>query len=262
MAPHDAEHERRVREALLRPDGRSSAALDDCAQCRRELDELRWLSAELDGAAALERELLAEAEALADAPDAPPPDARDARHECPANRALPVEDERGAQRSLGRRIGWPAALAAAAALALFLARAPSLFRPSASAGPEAAGASQELVLGADGPASTDLGPSGAVPSFEVAFRWDLGSTADAGWFVLRVYSDEADARPGDPPLATSPRLDQPLWSWPAGLTRSWPRRIRWEVQAFDATGLPVGAIGARAWRTEPEGRQAEAERAR
>lgn len=255
MAHHDAEHALRVREALADPGGPARSALADCADCLRELDELRSLGLELDGAAALEREVLAEAGALGLGDGEALPVALGARGQAVRGRQAAAGEPGGdPRRWRSRRVGWSVALVAAAALALFVVRVASSPRRGEPSGPPLAAGAPDLVLDTDQASPSGLRPRGAVPSFDRPFRWDL---AGDGWFLLRVYSDEDGALPDDPPLVTSPRVHGSSWSWPAAVTRGWPRRIRWEVQAFDATGLPIGAAEARAVRapdTDGQGR--------
>ena len=228
---HRAEHEDWLR-ALVTGDaefqGTSSEELErelaQCPLCASELAELRSLMHDLQDTWDEERRVLRGAANLTSSVGDDVVEAFVAQH------------GGGSRRPSRRFLGTAAAVLAMIALGAFYAM--RLARPDEPERP--------FVLG---PADVrGLFPAGEVESFDAPFRWDLETD---GWFVLRVYDGRAEAALGAPPLSQSPRVDASSheWRWPTEECEGWPERIRWEVQAFDSSGIVLDSAEATARRS-------------
>ncbi|MEM7311026.1 MAG: hypothetical protein AAF682_30430 [Planctomycetota bacterium] len=230
-ADHPRQHDARLEELLGEVDPQQAFAaseLASCPVCRRELDELLELSARLEASGGDLRRTLREADLEDSAPGA---------HLVEELVGGPLEERRlrAQQARWSRRLGaLAAALAGAAALALGL----WLLQPDdAAEGP--GDADPGPMLGA-GVLAQLAAPLGEVAAF-TRFEW-RGARAPRGWYELLVYG--ADGQPvlvrrDVAGLSVEPTEDE--------LARL-PGRIRWEVQAFDASGRRVARLEGEAWR--------------
>ncbi len=220
MSPHVPEHRDWLEALLASPeDERSSewrAGLLACEVCRDELGELESLAAELEQLGEQEQADLARAEGV-----------REPLAEGRLERLLEEHRSASGPPAWKRRTLVAAGALAAGLLVWILLRVGSPGLPA------------DAVLGPG--VGQGLSPRGEVSSFDTVFRWDLETD---GWFVVKVYAEAEEML-----LATSPRLETHQWQWTADDTDAWPARVRWEVQAFDASGQPVDSAEASFWRS-------------
>lgn len=218
---HEALLERVVVGDLSAADPQVQRQLAECADCRERLAGLQALVGELAGAGELEREVLAEA---AHRP-APSEGARTLR-------ALVLgRAGRRPERPALRRIALAVSLAAGLVAAVFLYRA---FVPAHTG---------DVLLGDDEIACDQ--PIGDVADF-ATFSWRFALPL-RGRFELRVWDDSSPE--ASRPLAEQVDLTESRWN-PEQDAAGWPRRIRWEVRAYDAGGqLLRRSELQRAWRS-------------
>ena len=188
-------------------DGTELAA---CAECQQALQEHLEIVRLLDGMGEEERDVLAGAASEADAlPGA-------------AERALRAEVLGQRPRSLARWI--PLVAAAAAVLAIVLLRPDP--EPPFDPGTKLGGEELEMV------------PEGSVPDFS-EFHWKH-ELAPEGWYKVYVYRVSDDG--ALTLLDESPRLRESRWAPAEASHRSWPDRIRWNLEIHSgATASDVPA---------------------
>ena len=133
-----------------------------------------------------------------------------------------------------RRSRWPLALAAAAAVVLG-------FLWARGGEPELEPRPLELAVLGDGEPGA-LFPLGEVAAYS-RFEWDF-DLPDGGWFQVIVSSAEDDRE-----LQRSRPGVQSSWEPEADVRGAWPERIRWTVNAYDATGVVIWSDGEEAWRS-------------
>ena len=227
--PHNTEHKAWLRAIAVGDEGRSGAtweALRNCPVCRDEIEEGVAIEDILRETAGEEDAVLRASAALTRAPG------EEIVERFIAQELTAIEGGRGAA---------PLWIFAAAAAVLLLGGL-YWWGPAREPAPGSPESPRSIVLG---PEQADaLSPAGRVDSYDVPFRWTLESE---GWF--RVWA--AEAEPGAPALSTSPRLEAPQWRWPAEERERWPDAIRWEVMAYDLTGIAFDSIDAEV--TLPDG---------
>ena len=231
MSGHPAAHEEILSAILagdLNPDDERARALTEkCATCRESLEEMRGVAERLDAGRTIREDVLAEANAIKDAPGL-----------ADVERVL-LAQSRGSRRlSPGITIG--IAAAALLVVALWLGRS-YLFDGGGE--PPHRG---EILIGDH--EITAVAPLGTVDDFD-EFRWEFELPPN-GVFEVIVY-DATSGQKGEE-IGRSGELDEPFWRPPVGESSGWKNAILWEVQAFDNSRFPLGRSGPQeAWRGRP-----------
>ncbi len=218
---HEAVLQQIVTGELDAAEGRAAELLAECATCRSRLEELRALAQNLSATFRVERDALAEAAGLTDAP---------------GEAAVAAAVRARGKRRVARRTFWIAAVAAAAAAVLAVV-GDRLLRGSRSGVEELP---HDLILDGGGTLTVER-PIGTVDSY-LPFRWT--SDAQPGWYYYVEVRDDTDER-RDELLAEAERWRTNEWS-PSPERGTWPDRIVWSITVYDSTGNDVGSLVVRA----------------
>lgn len=230
MSGHPAAHEK-ILSAILAgdldlDDERARTLIEECATCRESL-EIPELADRLDAARAIRQEVLAEADAIDDAPGL-----------ADVERVL-LAQGRGSRRS-SHGITFGMAAAALLLLVLWLARG---YIFDGGVAPPHRG---EILIGDH--EIRAVAPLGKVEDF-VEFRWEF-DLPRTGVFEVIVY-DGTSGKKGEE-IGRSGELDEPFWRPPVAESSGWKNAILWEVQAFDNSRFPLGRSGTQeSWRGRP-----------
>lgn len=233
------------------------ACLSEAGVTREQLEEMRGIVAELEGVGTYERELLEEAantsgeglsrgeiesvlrKLYSETPGTSRPDrgkdvAQGAgKGERPLSRDSRPEDRPTIFGRRGFVYGLGAVAAAILLSILWEGSSENGNRQGDRDGNSGGDRSPGMVLGE----SIELdGVQGVVSEYS-ALSWKMRLPL-GGWFEVLVY-DESQEVPAEP-VARSGELFEPEWDPGIEETGSWPSAIRWEVYAYDASGLEVG----------------------
>jgi len=216
---HDATHEDRLVQLLTRPE--SAAALQDCGECRRKLDELRRLEGELRADATEAATLLAEAQAGASAADEEA--VRQALEQARAARA--------GRRWRFRLLTLTLTLAAGLAAVLLLRERALERRPSPG---------REITLGGDFPVRIAV-TAGRYDSI----AWDCELSPGESFELSLAELEDGVA---GTTLRTSAGLTSSSYALPAELEPLLPAELFVTVLVRDVQGLPRAQASATASR--------------